>query len=114
MGTKKSTRANRRKPAHARKRPAEHIPSAAERMQAILRGYKDHAFDISRNPLMVNKTPQEGLKACGNVVESLFRESFEREGKQYVYQMLLYALRDLETQLQPLFDCAGQVAGVQS
>lgn len=110
--TRKNTRA--RKGAHRRRKSQQHNPqetvTPAARMGIILDHYQRHANAVFCNPPTFHKMPQEALKACRALTESLFRDSLQRDGKHYVYGMLFHALLDIEGHLESLFDCARQVA----
>lgn len=120
MADRKVSRARKGAPSSSshrapRKSHGSELPLPAERMQAILQGYREYAWATSQNPLVARKTPQQTLKECIRLVRWLHWVTFgnqptEGGGSDTIYAMLGNALQDLETQLEPLFDCASQVA----
>jgi hypothetical protein len=112
MGTKTRKSTPTRK---GRSRTSE-IPTTApiDRLRAILQLYREHAHMVPENTLVSRKTPQEGLTACREFTQWLYRMSFKAgdlaEGEQHAYLLLTDALKSLELQLKPLFEIARELA----
>lgn len=114
MAKRSVTRAARRQSPssshHSRKQGDGLTYTPAERLDAILQGYREHASSVPANPLVSRKSPQEALLECIKLAQWLAFVGEGRGGNGSVGLMLAEALTNIRQQLEPLFDAAQQAA----